>query len=347
MKTKTWTRAALAAAMLALATSVAGPSPVSAQDVRAECRCVDADGNEIENCTCFRGPRMNAYAPLLALQAGQPRLGVTVSADQSARIDADGAEVTDVLEGGPADEAGIREGDVITRIGAQSLTEPTESSAERLFDLDRSIPVQRLLAIVAELEPGQEVEVAFLRDGTPQTTVLETRALPAVGRGDFSVALPRFRDGRDGEDRLRELLGGEWRDGVAPRVWSDEMVPGGDLPGNIRLRFNGPHDGGVAVFDRGRGLLYSSERDGLSLIELKPALGAYFGATEGVLVTDVTRRSGLGLEAGDVVLAIGDRTVTNPDRFRRILSSYGDEEDITFRILRDGSETSVTGRLRY
>ena len=88
-------------------------------------------------------------------------------------------------------------------------------------------------------------------------------------------------------------------------------------------------------------------RDGLELTAVNPALGAYFGTEQGVLVTDVDRSSGLGLQTGDVVVRIGDRAVTSPDRFRRILASYGDEEDINFHIMRDGSETVVTGRLRY
>ena len=67
----------------------------------------------------------------------------------------------------------------------------------------------------------------------------------------------------------------------------------------------------------------------------------------GVLVADVDRGSGLGLEAGDVVIRIGDRSVDSPERFRRIVGSYAEEEDITFHILRNGAETAVTGRLRY
>ena len=44
-----------AAGMLAL---IAVASPAAAQSDANECRCVDADGNEIERCSCFRSPRI-------------------------------------------------------------------------------------------------------------------------------------------------------------------------------------------------------------------------------------------------------------------------------------------------
>jgi S1-C subfamily serine protease len=45
------------------------------------------------------------------------------------------------------------------------------------------------------------------------------------------------------------------------------------------------------------------------------------------------------------VTRIGDRPVTTPDGMRRILQSYGADEDITLHVLREGSVTTVTGRL--
>ena len=43
---------------LAVGAAAVTAQPASAQDVRVrtECRCVDRDGNELENCSCFRAP---------------------------------------------------------------------------------------------------------------------------------------------------------------------------------------------------------------------------------------------------------------------------------------------------
>jgi hypothetical protein len=350
----TWTLArALLPAALAIPLLVAS-EPVAAQQEREACRCVDADGNEIENCTCFRSPRMESFMPLISMRDRQPRLGVSVDARQEASVDLKGALVTDVVEGGPADDAGLREGDIVTSVAGRSLTVPMAARVEEDFDLDQSVPVQRLLAIVGELETGQRIEVQFERDGQIQTTRVDVEELPVprglVWRGTGGSSA-RGLDLDDLRGQLREMeegLRGLRSDPerfdrerlVAPRA---PRAPGGD----VRLRLDGMRGWAPGGLGGGPGLTIwgDSSDDGVELVELNPRLGSYFGADEGVLVTDVARSSTLGLQAGDVVLRVGDRDVATPQRFRRVLSSYGVDEDIDFHILRDGAETVVTGRM--
>ena len=93
-----WTRwfgAASFAASLALITAA---MPATAQQGREDCRCVDRDGNEIENCSCFRMPQVDRLIAQIGL-ASRPRLGISVEVDQGARRDAQGVLVTDVMEG--------------------------------------------------------------------------------------------------------------------------------------------------------------------------------------------------------------------------------------------------------
>jgi hypothetical protein len=313
------------AALFALAMAAA---PGNAQEVERECRCVDADGTEIERCTCFRAPNMEALVERFgAFSAGQPRLGISIDPEQGAGSDGEGARITDVLDDGPADRAGLREGDVITSVDGVSLTSPMAAEVEASFDLDESVPVQRLLAVTRGLEPGESVEIEYLRDDRRQTTMVEVEDL--AGRwGDFTVMAPRWDQERFRE-QMRTLTDGarSFRLRVAPE--GEAHFFGTPGPGAVVLRGGGLH------------------ADGLELAEVNPRLGAYFGADEGVLVLETGRSSGLGLEAGDVVLTIGDRAVSTPERFRRILASYGEEEDIDFHLLRDGDEIVVTGRLRY
>jgi S1-C subfamily serine protease len=77
--------------------------------------------------------------------------------------------------------------------------------------------------------------------------------------------------------------------------------------------------------------------------EIEPYLAA--DGQGGVLVVDVHEDSTTGLMAGDVILSIGDREATSPERAQRILGSYTEGEDVTFRILRRNSEMTVTGQL--
>jgi S1-C subfamily serine protease len=253
--------------------------------------------------------------------------------------------VTDVVDDGPADDAGIRRGDLITSLDGQSLLRPLAGNdAEDDFDLDRSIPVQRLLAIAAELEPGQEVEIEYTRDGTPRTTTVEADDLSSSW--ESSGVIPGWDT-----DRLREQLRGLADERHSFQYRGDDLAELGarmreDLRGLPRdgsggtVRFFGDGDGDGLALDRYRGIGY-----GLELVALNPSLGSYFGADEGVLVADVEEDSTLGLRPGDIVTRIGDRPVTTPDRMRRILQSYGPDEEITLQVRRDGRDTSVTGRL--
>ena len=336
MMRKTLEAAVVATTLLLAGPMLPVPDRVEAQQSRESCRCVDADGNQIENCTCFRTPRIEGILGAIGFDS-RPRLGISVEVTQGARYDAQGALVSDVMDGGPAQDAGIRGGDVIVSIDGQDLTESLGADEERDFDLDESIPVQRLLAMVAQLEPGQRVEIEFERDGRRQTTVVEAEDLSDRWGAEPAMAF----DSERLRDQIRSLTEGaryfplrdDWRDGDR----------------DVRLRFDGPGQyrffgpGDAPMVMGGSGFF----RDGLELVELNSGLGAYFGAEEGVLVADADPDSSFGLQPGDVVLAVGDRSVTTPERFRRIVASYGDEEAIDFRILRNGTEQTVTGQRRY
>ena len=323
MKTGWWRRAGWCVALAALAT-VATPSGASAQAGDQDCRCVDGDGNAIENCTCFvmpDVPRIMAFGAdgdfPMPFPPSRPRLGVTVSADQDDALDTQGARVGMVMEDGPAAAAGIQEGDVITHVDGRSLLEPVDAEVEADFDLDGSVPVQRLLAIARELEPGEAVEVRYLRDGQAMTATVEVQELGAAWGAwarDFRNELrpqmeqlqERLRDQRINVDRARDQV----------RVLGDQPF------------FVGP------------GLV----RYGIRVTELTPGLAEYFGTEEGVLVTDVDDDATLGLEAGDVILRIGDRDATTPERVRRLLATY-DAESVSFRVRRRGAEIDVLGRV--
>jgi membrane-associated protease RseP (regulator of RpoE activity) len=78
---------------------------------------------------------------------------------------------------------------------------------------------------------------------------------------------------------------------------------------------------------------------GVRTLELEnAALAEYFGAEpgEGVLVTDVVEDSGAeaaGIQGGDVILAIGQQSISSVDDLREVLSEYdaGDEVEVSLR----------------
>jgi putative serine protease PepD len=79
------------------------------------------------------------------------RLAVTVS-DVTAKTLAQGAQIQSVQAGGPADEAGLKKGDVITKVDDQAI-DGSES----------------LIATIRGHRPGESVSITYLRDGKTQT----------------------------------------------------------------------------------------------------------------------------------------------------------------------------------
>ncbi len=311
-------RAVVLAVLAALAPGAVWPGPAwhgaaTAQEAADEADC---------DCSPFD----------LAFGAWQvpprPMLGVTLDTELDRRLETVGARVADVLRDGPADEAGIREGDVIVSVDGHALSDALDDALERRFDDDRSFPAQRLVALARELDEGEPVEVVVERDG-------ETRAFTVTPREVAERDWPRsviFRG--PGPQAMREyrLRMGD----MAERMRDvNEHLREMDLSG---LRDQARRQGQVFRLRDG------SVR-GLDLVELNAGLGAYFGTESGVLVADVDDDSGLGLRPGDVVSAVDGREIEDVSELRRVLRSYREGEEIKFRIWRDGAETTVTGTI--
>jgi type II secretory pathway component PulC len=266
------------------------------------------------------------------------RLGVSLDSRQGAEYDRRGARIESVLEDTPAEEVGLQEGDIITHLNGRSLLEPIPDESEEEFDEDGSLPVQRLMALAADLEAGDEVEVRYLRDGAPGTVTFEaadTREPSVVvlegdlddpgRRGLWTLRLPEDLDLELRELRLRDP---EIRMRALPEVESFQLrTPRGESP----LAFE---------FMTGRAGF------GLELTPLNPGLAEYFSTDTGLLVLNVDEDSTLGLLPGDVLLAIDGREVEEVRDVGRILRSYERDEVVSFTVMRKGIETRVEGTVR-
>ena len=91
------------------------------------------------------------------------RLGVTVDLQST---DSTGALIEAVTPSGPAAKAGIKSGDVITRIDGKSLGGPDAGS--------------RLVEIASQLKPDQTVNLEYQRAGTRHTASLVTGDEPIM-----------------------------------------------------------------------------------------------------------------------------------------------------------------------
>jgi membrane-associated protease RseP (regulator of RpoE activity) len=123
---------------------------------------------------------------------GRARLGVLVNIEANPETDRYGALIDGVTEGGPADKAGLKEGDIITELDGESLLSGGEA-----FDEDQSAPGMRLIERARKLEREDTVKVEYRRDGKTKTTEL------VVGDfDDWTLAAAYSGD----SDRMRRLL---------------------------------------------------------------------------------------------------------------------------------------------
>lgn len=73
----------------------------------------------------------------------------------------------------------------------------------------------------------------------------------------------------------------------------------------------------------------------MELVELTPALGAYFGTDEGILVVSAPSDDALELRDGDVIIEIGGRKPTSTAHAMRILGSFEPGETLELTIMRN------------
>jgi S1-C subfamily serine protease len=237
------------------------------------------------------------------------RLGIKVNL-QARDTDSLGAYVESVTPNGPAATAGLRSGDVITKVDGKSVLSGG-GAGDR--DARQSLPGLRLIELAARLEPSDTVAVEFLRGKDRRTVSLVTEDEPDMvmaGPGGGHPFVMRFRgDGPQGD----------------PRMHVDELM---DMGPGERFEF-----------------LAGSPLGDLELAPLNPDLGQYFGTTEGVLVIRAPKDGALGLKGGDVVQAVDGRKPAGPSHLMRILRSYDRGETFKLDILRNRKRETVTARL--
>ncbi len=246
--------------------------------------------------------------PHVVTWSGRPRIGVMVDARANPETDRYGARLSDITGDGPADKAGLKAGDIITRFNGVSL-------AGLKGEDDESGPGAKLVELARKLDVGDTVEVEYRRDGQAKKATLVAANLSGMAMREFRMKMPDFEGFRVGPGELPRMRVGP-EDG--PRGY---MFEGG--PGDLR------------VFMDGRPM-------GLRLTDLNADLGEYFGAKSGALVLETPKDSTLPLRAGDVILSIDGRPVSDADAAQRILRSYAAGETAKLEVQRKQRKVTLT-----
>jgi membrane-associated protease RseP (regulator of RpoE activity) len=313
------TKSLMMLAALALTAAAAAPAPVCAQE------------------------------PLIVRLQSSAWLGFSYSAET---VRTDGARqtkivVSSVVAESPAADAGLREGDEIVSVNDLRATSALISS------------------LSSSLEPGDEVELGIRRDGDTRTLAITAAERPDgyssgdnsfyVFRGDSVVALARsmLDSARVRMDNLRlpdirvERRGDGnlfvWRDGQLDslRMWSDSSRPFRFFSDSLRLEFDKwPEVSGIRGFMR----VGMRALAGMSLEEVGPMLGEYFGTDSGLLVLEVAPESPAaraGLREGDVILRADGTEVARIGQLREIVAE-ADGDEVGLTVLRQRREIELT-----
>lgn len=96
----------------------------------------------------------------LSITSSGPLMGVYLSTERDPATDSIGAVLNDVVADGPAAEAGLRDGDIITSANGESLARSSRRDAS---------PSNKLVGIKEELEPGDTLHVEYRRGSRTAT----------------------------------------------------------------------------------------------------------------------------------------------------------------------------------
>jgi membrane-associated protease RseP (regulator of RpoE activity) len=99
------------------------------------------------------------------------RLGVNVNV-RAQPNDSIGATIDAVTPGAPAAKAGLRAGDIITKLDGRSVLDGPDGPSER----GQSLPGLRLIELAAQLQPDDTITVEYRRGADRKTASLVTGA---------------------------------------------------------------------------------------------------------------------------------------------------------------------------
>lgn len=157
-----------------------------------------------------RTPRPEGRTYSFSFNGNRGRIGVLVNTVADSASDRYGARIDGVTPGGPAEKAGLKSGDIITKFNGKALT----GTKSEDLDSDESAPGHRLVELAHDLDPGDTVKIEYRRGSETKsaTLVADESGAFAFGpmgpmmRGEMEMPKMPFAFG-DGDEHMNMGMG--------------------------------------------------------------------------------------------------------------------------------------------
>lgn len=225
-----------------------------------------------------------------------------------------GLRVDAVTPGGPAERAGIKAGDTITRIDGKPAGTRGEST---LWHAEAGNPI----ALTVDRDGKvHELHVTPERLQRSDWQDIARQAELAADRATAQVRSPEFQ--RKIEQSIDEAMKSAAIAMQNASVAREAAIEAGEHANRWVIRM--------------------SPWFGLNLAPLNPGLGSYFGTDSGALVLSRDDKQFPELQPGDVITAVGGQSVARPEDAARALRDASKDKSVAVALRRHGKPVRLT-----
>jgi S1-C subfamily serine protease len=236
-----------------------------------------------------------------ASRRGAPQLGVYLNTERRPVTDSIGVLLNSVVDDGPAYEAGLRDGDIMTVANGESLARTGRGGTS---------PANKLIRMKDDLEESDTLHVEYRRGATTHSADIEVRYLE--DNNSYAITIDNL------EGQLREFAVPDIT--VLPRGTGNTISLSTSFGGQLALL--GMLDVELIELDEELGW-YFGVQEGLLIVR----------APNDDLELD--------LRSGDVIVAVDGREPASQTQLMRILRSYEEGETMEISIMRQRESMTV------
>jgi len=270
--------------------------------------------------------------------SARPVIGVILG-----KADDIGVKVLGVSPDGPAERAGIEQGDVIVALGGRVLASVAEAEDAKNGLNIALQEVREDEPIIVSVERGdQTLDLTVIPEVREPLTWKSVTRFPSAPRKPTAPHDPTAPEHRIVIERIKvpeidseaiTVQIEQMRSEIDQRRALMEVARVPTAEGEFEFEFHELSEMGDFALHDANVWFGLPMAQGLQLAEIDPGLGEYFKTDRGVLVLKAKQDNDLQLKSGDVILQVGDTEVNSPAEFMRALRDFhsGDEFEIDIK----------------